>query len=191
MKRAVFLDRDGTINTDVEYLNSPSQLEIIDGAPNAIKSLNEAGFCVVVVTNQSGIARGLIDEDSIPEIHDAMVRMLGQKGAFIDGFYYCPHHPEGIVEKYRCVCRCRKPEPGLVLRAAADFNIDLCQSYVVGDKVSDIQLAHNAGSIGIMVLTGHGRSEMTSYPETVSRPHKVCRDLSAAASWILSQPDRI
>ena len=189
MNRAVFLDRDGTINRDVGYLNSPSQVELIDGSALAVKRLKDAGFLVVVISNQSGIARGLIEEEAVGRIHETLSGMLRAEGADVDGFYYCPHHPEGVLDRFRCKCSCRKPEPGLVLKASEDLDIDLSRSYVVGDKVSDVQLAYKTGCVGVMVLTGHGLTELDAYPDKSARPHMVCRDLQEAAMWIINHSD--
>lgn len=185
MKTTVFIDRDGTINRDVGYLNHPNQLELIPGAAAAISNLNRAGLLVVVVSNQAGIAKGFIQEKQVPAIHEAFLEILSQEGARIDGFYYCPHHPQGLVKKYTCSCICRKPAPGLLLRASEEMNIDLARSYVVGDKVSDMQLAHNVGATAVMVLTGHGRRHQSNYPADCHRPHYTCNDLYDAVQWIL------
>ncbi len=190
MKRAVFLDRDGTINYDVGYLNHPDQLEFIPGAVEAIRMLREAGFSIVVITNQAGIAKGLIPEEQLPKINAAFSRMLDEVDAACDGLYYCPHHPEGKVEDYARACDCRKPAPGMLLQAAEDLDIDLVRSYVVGDKSSDVQLGHNVGATAVMVLTGHGRDEQKQYPADYTPPHYTCNTLYEAAQWILEQEGR-
>jgi D-glycero-D-manno-heptose 1,7-bisphosphate phosphatase len=185
MKTTVFIDRDGTINRDVGYLTHPNQLELIPRAAAAISNLNRAGLLVVVVSNQAGIAKGFIQEKQVPAIHEVFLEILSQEGARIDGFYYCPHHPQGLVKKYTCSCICRKPAPGLLLRASEEMHIDLARSYVVGDKVSDMQLAHNVGATAVMVLTGHGRRHQSNYPADCHRPHYTCNDLYDAVQWIL------
>jgi len=138
VNRAVFIDRDGTINRDVPYCSRPEDFELLPGAAEAIKLLNEHGFKVVVVTNQSGIARGYFTEETLARIHDKMRRELAKHGARVDAIYYCPHHPEDN-------CECRKPKPKMVLQAAKDLDIDLSQSYVIGDDDKDIDLARRAG----------------------------------------------
>ncbi len=187
MNRAVFLDRDGTIIHDVGYLNHPDRLSLIPGALESIRMLRAWGYLVVVVTNQAGIAKGLIEPDMLPEIHRAFAALLRQGGAEVDGIYFCPHHPEGCVEQYARACSCRKPAPGMLLQAADDHDIDLTRSYVVGDKVSDVQLGHNAGAAAIMVLTGYGREHLNSYPAGCRPPDFICSNLFEAAQWVLQQ----
>jgi D-glycero-D-manno-heptose 1,7-bisphosphate phosphatase len=185
IKRAVFLDRDGTINTEVGYLNHPDQVELIPRAGAAIKLLNKAGFTVIVITNQAGIAKGLVREELLPAIHQKLAQLLARQGAAIDGFYYCPHHPEGVVEQYRITCDCRKPLSGMLLRAAGEFSIDLSASYVIGDKSCDIELGRNAGARSILVLTGYGVTELARHREEgLAPPDYIALDLYDAAYWI-------
>jgi len=185
--QAVFLDRDGTINTDVGYLNHPDQLELIPRSAQAIKLLNEAGFKTVVITNQAGIAKGLLQETLLPEIHQRLIVLLDETGARIDRFYYCPHHPEAAVEQYRMECQCRKPFPGMVLQAAAELGIDVTRSYVIGDKSCDIELAHNVGARAIMVMTGYGPVEVNRLREALlAPPHFTATDLYDAVQFILN-----
>jgi D-glycero-D-manno-heptose 1,7-bisphosphate phosphatase len=185
MTRAVFLDRDGTINTEVGYLNHPDQVELIPRAGAAIKLLNKAGFTVIVITNQAGIAKGLVREELLPAIHQKLAQLLALQGAAIDGFYYCPHHPEGVVEQYRITCDCRKPLPGMLLRAAGELSIDLSASYVIGDKSCDIELGRNAGARSILVLTGYGVTELARHREAgLAPPDYIALDLYDAAYWI-------
>jgi D-glycero-D-manno-heptose 1,7-bisphosphate phosphatase len=185
--KAVFLDRDGTINTDVGYLNHPDQLELIPRSALAIKLLNEAGFKTVVITNQAGIAKGLLQETLLPEIHQRLSMLLDKEGARIDRFYYCPHHPEAAVEQYRMDCQCRKPFPGLVLEAAAELGIDATRSYVIGDKSCDIEIAHNVGARAIMVMTGYGPVELNRLREAhLAPPHFTAADLYDAVQCILN-----
>jgi len=185
-KKAVFLDRDGTVNREVHYLSHPDQLELLEGAAASIALLNQAGFLVVVITNQAGVAKGFIRDDALPLIRDAFMGLLENQGACIDGYYQCPHHPEGTVKEYTRTCDCRKPAPGLLFQASRDLDIDLSRSYVVGDKLSDVMLAQHVGATGIMVLTGHGRNELGSYPETVPPPDYTGRDIYDAVQWILN-----
>lgn len=188
MRRAVFLDRDGTINTEVGYLNHPDQVELMPRAGAAIKLLNEAGFKAVVITNQAGIAKGLVREDILPAIHQRLTQLLAQEGAALDAFYYCPHHPEGVVEQYRIACDCRKPLPGMLLQAAEEFNIELSASYVIGDKSCDMELARNAGAKAVMVLTGYGAIEIARHREAgLLPPDYIAPDLYDAAQWILGE----
>ena len=182
MKKAVFLDRDGTINKEMNYLKYPDQIELIPGSVEGIKLLNENDFTVVVITNQSGVARGIIDEEKLPLIKDRLCYLLEKKGAKIDGYYCCPHYPDGKIEKYALKCDCRKPKPGMLRRAAEDLDINLKESYVVGDKPCDIELGQNVGAVSIMVRTGYGEPEAESYEVS---PDYTADNLFDAAQWII------
>lgn len=184
MKPAVFLDRDGTINVDVGYLCHPDQITLLARATEALALLRDCGLELVIITNQAGVARGLIPPAQLSVIERAFLRRMRSHAIPIAGYYACPHHPDGIVAEYRQACECRKPAPGLVLRAARELDLDLERSYVVGDKPSDVQLAHNAGATGILVLTGEGRTHLENYNPAFKPPHKVCEDLYEAARWI-------
>jgi len=179
---AVFLDRDGTINHDVGYLASPEDLEFLPGSAEAVRMLGEAGLKLIVVTNQSGIARGLLDEVLLLEIHDRLDEMLREHGAYVDAYYYCPHHPE---HGERIQCDCRKPGPGMAQKAAREHGIDLSRSYFVGDKVSDIMLGKNAGGKTILVMTGYGPSQLRLLEDEGIEPDKVADGLLEAADWII------
>jgi len=152
--RAVFFDRDGTINEEVGYLIRMEQLRILPEAPEAIRLVNESGMKAVVITNQSGIARGYFDEDFVKSVHERIGRILAEAHARIDRFYYCPHHPMEGNAPYVRVCDCRKPEAGMLLEAAEDLDIDLARSYMIGDMPQDIEAARKAGAKGILVRTG-------------------------------------
>ena len=147
-QKAIFLDRDGTINKYVGFLRDINELELIDGVSKAIKMINQSGYLAIVVTNQPVIARGEVSWDELHEIHKKMETLLGKDGAYIDGMYICPHHPdkgfEGERPEYKFDCDCRKPKPGLLLQAAKDFNIDLSQSYMIGDSDRDVEAGNNA-----------------------------------------------
>lgn len=184
---AIFLDRDGTINEDSGYVSRPDELIIYPSAAEAVRLINEAGLKVFIVTNQSGIARGLYSEETLHSIHERMREELAREGATVDAIYYCPHHPAFGDRRYRKSCDCRKPQPGLLFRAAREHNIDLTRSYVVGDKASDINLAASVGAKGALVLTGYG-SETRADPERwPCRPDIVTEDLLAAVKIILDR----
>ncbi|PHS13214.1 MAG: D-glycero-beta-D-manno-heptose-1,7-bisphosphate 7-phosphatase [Blastopirellula sp.] len=153
---ALFLDRDGTVNIDTGYIDSPEKLQLIPGAAEAIARVNQAGVPVIIVTNQSGIARGMYTEQTLKEIHHRMDELLQEADAHVDAYYHCPHHTEGIVPAYQQACKCRKPEPGMFLTAAAEMNIDLSKSVMIGDKRSDLEAGLNAGCAAILVRTGNG-----------------------------------
>lgn len=156
---AVFLDRDGTINLDKGYFYLPEEFEFEEGSIEAIRLLNQAGYKTFVISNQSGIARGHFSEQQVEDLHTWLMAELAKHGAYIDGFYYCPHHAEFGIGEYKTVCDCRKPSPGMLLKAAEDWNIDLEQSYMVGDHNSDVEAGRGAGVKSIFVRTGHGSHE--------------------------------
>jgi D-glycero-D-manno-heptose 1,7-bisphosphate phosphatase len=176
---AVFLDRDGTINEQMGYINHLSRFKLLDQAVVAIRRLNEAGVKVVVVTNQSGAARGYFPASLVDEIHAHLKQILAAGGAHLDGIYTCLHGPADG-------CACRKPQPTLMQQAARDLDLDLSRSYLVGDRYSDIQTAANAGGKGILVLTGYGRGEY-EYLRAAQpvQPVYVAPDLLEAVEWIL------
>jgi len=138
---AAFLDRDGVLNVDHGYVHKPEQLEWVKGAPEAVRLLNDAGYYVIVITNQSGIARGYFDDSALKSFHAHMQEKLAAQGAHIDAFYYCPHHPEGVIKSLAVRCHCRKPSPGLLEQAASEWPIDLSASFLIGDKDDDMTAA--------------------------------------------------
>lgn len=148
MNKAVFLDRDGTINVDTAYLYKPEDFVWIDGAKEAVKYARDMGYLAIIITNQSGVARGYFTEDDIKALHNFINDELQKINTKIDAFYYCPHHPEAIIEKYKLECNCRKPKSGMLLQAAKDYNIDLSSSFVFGDKERDILAGKNIGVKG-------------------------------------------
>lgn len=165
LKKAAFLDRDGTIIRDAHFLDDPDKIEIIPGAVEAVKTLRNAGFEIVVLTNQSGIARGYFGRETVEKINGRMVEMFAEKGAEISAVYYCPHFPGGSVAEYSIGCSCRKPEPGMAIKAAKELGIDLANSIVIGDKASDVKLAKNIGARGYIVRTGVGAQTEAENPE--------------------------
>jgi D-glycero-D-manno-heptose 1,7-bisphosphate phosphatase len=180
--RAVFLDRDGTINVEKKYLHKIEDFEFIPGAPEAIKKLKDAGFLVIVVSNQSGIGRGYFDEDAVELLHRHIQDELTCLGTSIDAFYFCPHHPEEGLGEYKVVCECRKGQPGMLLQAAREYDIDLQQSFMVGDKLADIEAGERAGCQSLLVLTGYG--ELVALKPEAALVEK-CSDLGSAARLIL------
>lgn len=159
MNKAVFLDRDGTINIEKKYLYKIEDFEFIDGAQNAIKLLNDSGYKVIVITNQAGIARGYYNEGDVENLHLYISEELRKYGAHIDAFYYCPHHPSEGKGIYKINCDCRKPKSGLYRRAIEEFNISAQESYVVGDKVSDLIPGIALNMKAILLETGYGKEE--------------------------------
>ena len=156
VRPACFLDRDGVIIAQVEYLSDPAQVRLLPGAARAIARMNHLGIPVVVVTNQAGVALGRFNEPSVAAIHSRLDSLLVAEGAFIDRYYYCPHHPAGVVDAYRAVCDCRKPQPGMLRRAAAELRLDLTRSVLIGDKLSDLEAGRAADCRVALVRTGYG-----------------------------------
>jgi len=190
MNRAVFLDRDGTVNTEVGYLTDLDKLSLIPGAGAAISRLNEAGLKVVLVTNQSGVARGYFTESFVQETHKRLEQLLQNEGARLDGIYYCPHHPTTGKPPYTVACDCRKPGTGLIDRAARDHGIDTRRSFVVGDKWSDVELAHRAGAHAVLVMTGYAPDDPGNVrPPHVDDPDFIAHDLTEAVDWIVKHVD--
>jgi D-glycero-D-manno-heptose 1,7-bisphosphate phosphatase len=208
---AIFLDRDGTINEEIGYMDRMEKLRLIPGAAQAIRLINESGMKTVVVTNQSGVAREIFAESFVAEIHARLREMLRAEGALIDAFYFCPHHPTEGKGAYLKTCDCRKPAPGLILRAAAEFHLDPARSYMVGDTLKDIEAGARAGVQGILVRTGYGEEAIAELgpdeelqkngdmmPHRVPiekagaqeemgivRPVHIAGDLLAGVQWIL------
>ncbi len=185
MRPAVFLDRDGTIIEEVGYLNHLDRLRFFPWTVDAVRVLANAGFAVVVVTNQAGVAKGYYGEELVRETHRFIEARLRAGGARVDGFYYCPHHPKATVEAYRVVCECRKPSPGMVRQAAKDLGLDVTRSYVVGDRWGDVELAAAAGARSVLVRTGYGQADDARPGAAV--PDHVADNLAAAAAWIISR----
>ncbi|VBB41313.1 D-glycero-D-manno-heptose-1,7-bisphosphate 7-phosphatase [uncultured Desulfatiglans sp.] len=187
-KPAVFLDRDGTVNEQMGYINHPSRLVLLPGAGKAIRRLNRSGHLVIVVSNQSGVARGYFPYELVGEVHERMRELLALDGARLDGVFFCPHHPGGSVAPFARACGCRKPRTGLIDEAAGCFDIDLKRSVVVGDRMDDIELAHRAGLPGILVRTGYGLGEERYIlPRHPHRPAAVVDDLTQAVDWIFGE----
>ena len=186
-RRAVFIDRDGTLSEEVGYINHPSRFRLFPYAASAIKRLNDNGWLAIVTTNQAGVARGYFSEEMISSVHESMTKELAGESARLDAIYYCAHHPSVGEPPYRADCDCRKPKPGLITRAAADLDINLGESWMVGDRYSDIELARNAGVKSAFVLTGYGRGEWEHQSKAwVNKPDLVAEDLSEAVKLIVA-----
>jgi D-glycero-D-manno-heptose 1,7-bisphosphate phosphatase len=185
---AVFLDRDGTINEQMGHINHLSRFVLLPGVPEAIRLLNREGFLTIVVSNQSGVAQGYAPLELVHEVHRHLESALGQKGARLDGIFFCPHHPRGTVPEYATECNCRKPRTGLIDQARRAFEIDMARSYVVGDRCQDIQLANRSGIRGILVKTGYGTGEAEYVlPGLPEKPVHIAEDLYGAVCWILEK----
>lgn len=180
----VFMDRDGTLIEEVGYLDRPERVQLYPWSIDAIKALNRAGVRIVIVTNQSGVARGFFAESVVDAVHAHIAALLAAGGAHIDGYYYCPHHLDGKIREYTRACDCRKPGRALVDRAVKEFNVDLQHAFTVGDRWLDVGLARAVGARGILVRTGYGAQEERSAPDGVAAD-AVVDNLAGAASWIL------
>jgi D-glycero-D-manno-heptose 1,7-bisphosphate phosphatase len=184
-RKAVFVDRDGTVTREGEWIRHPGALELVPGAAQAIRRLHEAGFLVVMVTNQSAVARGLITEEQLEVIHESLRALLSREGARLDAIYACPHHPTEGVGAYKIDCECRKPEPGLMLRARDEMGIDLARSWCIGDMERDLEAGRRAGVRGILVATGKGAGEEARM-RAEGRAPLFASDIGAAAERILN-----
>lgn len=189
MNRAVFLDRDGVLVEDIDLLTRASDLRVLRGVPPALGRLRQAGFRLIVVSNQTVVARGLATEAEVREVNAALDQLLRNAGAPpLDGIYFCPHHPRATLPAYRMTCDCRKPRPGLILQAAREHGIDPASSFLVGDRLTDIAAGAHAGCRTVLVETGRHTQPPIETAEPLEpglRPDFVCPDLGAAADWIL------
>ena len=183
--RAVFLDRDGTIIEEVGYLDRVDRVQLFPWSVAAIGALNAADIPIVLITNQSGVARGFFTESVVDDVHRHIGRLLAAGGAHLDAYYYCPHHRDGKIAEYAIACECRKPGRGLVDRAARELGVDIAQSFTVGDRWLDVALARNIGGKGILVRTGYGADEENRPPDGLSAD-AIVNNLVEAASWVLT-----
>ena len=174
------MDRDGTINEEVEYLSRPGDVRLIPGAAEAIRLLNEAGVPAIVVTNQAGVGRGYLSEAEVAEIHNELARQLADQGAHLDAIYHCPHRPDDG-------CDCRKPKPGMLEKAARDFGLALKRCFVMGDKVSDLEAGDRVGCRTVLVLTGYGVESREKFRNYGFEPDFVAEDLLGAVKWVLGE----
>jgi len=190
-RKAIFIDRDGTLSEEVGYVNHLSRFRLFPFAVDAIRLVNRSPFLAVLVTNQAGVARGYFAEEMIHAVHGEVKRALDAGGAHLDGVYFCPHHPSAGEPPYRQDCECRKPKPGLLHRAASDLGVDLAGSYVVGDRRGDLELAWGVGATAVMVKTGYGRGEIEHLaPAWPRQPDLVADHLLDAVVQILSREEK-
>lgn len=191
MNKAVFIDRDGTISEEVGYVNHPSRFRLLPRSAEAVRLLNENGWLAILVTNQAGVARGYFAEEMIQQVHERLKAELKNEGARLDAIYYCAHHPSVGEPPYRSDCDCRKPKPGLIIRAVSEFDIDPAQSWMVGDRFGDVQLARNAGVNSAFVLTGYGRGEWEHQRGSWTvEPDLVAEDLLQAVQRIIAGKEK-
>jgi D-glycero-D-manno-heptose 1,7-bisphosphate phosphatase len=191
MRPVVFLDRDGTLNEEIGYIHDATMLNLINGAAESVQKLNNANIAAVLVSNQTGAARGFYGEDHIHTLNSRLIALLEARGAKLDALYYCPHLETGKVPALSIKCDCRKPQPGLVKRAYQDNpDLDPQCSYVVGDKASDIELARNCGAKGVLVKTGYGQAVMDGRYQQKVEPDYLAHNITDAVNWILKDIDK-
>ncbi|MEE2839017.1 MAG: HAD family hydrolase [Acidobacteriota bacterium] len=196
-QRAIFLDRDGTLNEEVGHLRRTEDLRIYPEALEAVRKINQSGALTIVITNQSAIARGFLDEEELGDLHGFLQEEFRREGARIDGFYYCPHHPDAGTGAYTQECTCRKPQPGMLIRAARELHLEIATSFMIGDKLDEVEAGHRAGCRSVLLKTGYGEGELRvldqgefSAPfEEVSlrRPVHVAENVLKAVDWIMEQ----
>ncbi len=186
-KKAVFLDRDGNINRDVGYPGSYDLIKMYPYSFEAVRRINRSGMLAVVMTNQSGIGRGLIDEEILKSMHKKMQQDFMHRRARLDAVYYCPHYQKSTDPRYRVDCECRKPKTGMALAAAADLNIDLSASYMIGDKVEDIEFGWNIQATPVLVLTGYGEKSYRHFLTQKTRPPYTAQNFLDAVNWIMEK----
>jgi D-glycero-D-manno-heptose 1,7-bisphosphate phosphatase len=185
---ALFMDRDGCLIEEMGYINHPSRVRVLPRTPEAIARINAAGIAAVMATNQAGIARGYFSNETLAAVNAELERQLGALGARLDALYVCTHHPTAGEPPYRETCECRKPKPGLLLRAAAELGLDLSRSIMVGDKPSDVEAGQAAGAATVLVLTGYGRGEWEyRRHEWTVKPDHVAEDLFDAVEWAMAR----
>lgn len=185
MQPAVFIDRDGTMIHDVGYLSQREQVQWYPWTIDAIRLLNRAGYLVCVVTNQGGIGLGHTTESFVKETHAEMAQTLSDAGARVDGWYFCPHHPDAVTAELAIDCECRKPGRGMIDQAMNDHRIDLARSFTIGDKAIDVALGAGVGARGILVKTGYGEAQLQKTGGRIPGAAHIADDLMSAVSWIL------
>ncbi len=186
--KAIFLDRDGTLNEEAGYINHVSRLKFLPGIWEAIRVLKEARYKIIVLTNQAGLARGYFNEETLGQVHGKLMQTAKKNNAEIDALYFCPHLPGATVEKYNHECDCRKPKPGMLIKAQKEHNIDLKQSFMIGDRFKDVEFGKGQGLSTVFLLTGYGLGEYCNERKTWPfQPDYICKDLETAANVILAK----
>lgn len=183
--RAVFIDRDGCLIKERGYINTLKNIEFFKNSIKALKLLKQNGYKIIVVTNQAGVAYGYFPESFVKLSHRFIAQKLKRYKIKIDAFYYCPHHKKAKIKKYKQDCNCRKPNIGMIIKSQKRFKIDLKNSYTMGDKLTDVQLGHNAGMKGILVLTGYGKKQKTLIKKEKINPDYIAKDFFHGAKWII------
>lgn len=188
LRRAVFFDRDGTLNEEVGYVDDLRRFRVYPFATHAVRQINAAGLLAVVLTNQSGVGRGMFPEELVGTVHEQLKTEMQQAGARLDAIYYCPHHPAAEVARYRTDCSCRKPATGMMQQAAQQLGIRLSESFVIGDRYVDIEMAKRAGAASVLVRTGFGQGEWEKFGSNGrEQPDYVAGNVYEAVQWILTK----
>lgn len=186
-KPAVFIDRDGTVNEQMGYVNHPSRFKLLPYVADAFRILNKSGFLAIIISNQSGVARGYFPIELVYNIHSVMKELLLKEGAIVDGIFFCPHYPKGSNNEYSHECDCRKPRTGLIKQACDKFDIDMSRSYMIGDHYTDMELADRAEIKGILVKTGYGAGVIEyNLPLINTKPCYIAEDLLDGVNWIIN-----
>ncbi len=190
--KAVFLDRDGTVSREIGYIRPEDmhRFALVPGSAEGLRALKEAGYLLILTTNQSGVARGYYPVEQVHTVHAMLKSLLKDQGVALDGIYFCPHHPDpekARVKELALDCDCRKPRPGMALQAAREWDLDLKRCWVVGDKDADLDLARNAGCRGVLVRTGYGEETLAALKAAGREPKLVAADLKEAAGIILQE----
>ena len=185
--KAIFLDRDDTLIDDPGYINHPEQVKLLDGVPEALIQFKKLGYKLIVVTNQSGVAHGIVTEKVLREIHERLEQLLTEKNAYLDRIYYCPYHPDGVVQKYRKESNCRKPSPGMLLKAADEMDIDLEKSWCIGNSSRDIEAGHRVGCKTILIdlPPSHQRQPASSLPPVGANPDYKAVNIKEAVNIVM------
>jgi len=187
-KPAVFIDRDGTVNEQMGYINHISRFALLPGTAEAVRLLNTHQYLAIIVSNQSGVARGYFPIELVNEVHEHMRALLEKEAAFVDGIFFCPHYAKGVVPEYSIECDCRKPKVGLIEQACAAFDIDISNSYVIGDRYSDIEMALRLNMKGVLVTTGYGLGDIKYvFPRLPFHPAYIAKDLLHAVQWVIER----
>jgi D-glycero-D-manno-heptose 1,7-bisphosphate phosphatase len=185
----VFLDRDGTLNEELDYIRTPDDLHLIHGAAAAVRKLNDRGLTICIISNQSGVARGILKERDLVPIHQLLEQELQREGARVNRIYYCPHHPTDGIAPYNIVCECRKPNAGMLQWGEDDFNLDLSHSFVVGDSIVDMQAGNSVGATTVLVLTGHGKTAVSQCERDGVHVDHIAPTIVEAVDYIVKNLD--
>jgi D-glycero-D-manno-heptose 1,7-bisphosphate phosphatase len=185
MAKAIFLDKDGTLIPDIPYNVNPDLITLQTDAVEGLQRLQKEGYLLIIISNQAGVARGIFTEDALPAVEQLLTALMADHGLILNGFYYCPHHPEGIVEGYNHDCDCRKPKPGMILKAAQEHYVNLSESWMIGDILNDVEAGNRAGCKTVLINNGN---ETEWVAGSMRVPTYTCTSINQAATDILTTP---